>query len=368
MSSEVKLIMAYGISNMTTSAGTVPAVTINSLNPDVATGQDEYTYQNTDWPKYWGYFNAIPELKQAVLMKALWVCGKGYTCDPETKVILDHLTGYGKENFRMILYNLLVQTYLNGDGYAEIIRDKKTGLLLNLKPLDPGSIKIVVDKKGIIKRYEQTTYVNEVIKFEPKDILHFSNNRIGGQVHGISDIVAMEKTILAEYESFEDSKQVVHRFAKPLIMFRLGTDDPAVINAFATKMDNAINLNHNNIYIPDDKNTVSYEIVNINVSDLILSWRDSITRKFYRALGLPLILFGSSTGTESASKIEYLAHEEIFSHNQLFVEDNIWNQLFLKIKLNSPVTLLDNLQTDESKDANQGMEIQESDFTAGRGA
>jgi hypothetical protein len=302
-------------------------------------------------------------------MKALWVCGKGYTADPETTVILDHVSGWGKDNFRTVLFNLLVQTYLAGDGFAEIIRDEKTGTILNVKCLDPGSIKIVVDRKGVIKRYEQTNNLaGGVIKFEPDEILHFSNNRIGGECHGTSDIKAMEKTILAEYESFEDTKQVMHRFAKPLIMFRLGTDNPTEIASFANKMDAALAANHNNIYIPDDKNTVSYEVININVSDLILAWRDSITRKFYRALGLPLILFGSSTGTESASKIEYLAHEEIFSHNQLFVEDNIWNQLYLKIKLNTPVTLLDNLQTDQAKDANQGMEIQPADVTAGRGA
>ena len=361
--------MSYGLSNMTTRAAEVPEVTIDTLQPDIATGQDEYTWQNNEWSKYWGYFNTIPELKQAVLMKALWVCGKGYTTtNSYDEVILQHISGTGKDNFRTVLFNLLVQTYLAGDGYAEIIRDEK-GLLLNLKPLDPGNMRIVVDKKGMIKRYEQTSGNpgGGIVKFKPEEILHFSNNRIGGQVHGISDVVAMEKTILAEYESFEDTKAVMHRFAKPLIMFRLGTDNPTEIASFANKMDAALAANHNNIYIPNDKNTVEYEIVNINVSDLILAWRDSITRKFYRALGLPLILFGSSTGTESASKIEYLAHEEVFSHNQLFVEDNIWNQLFIKIKLNSPVTLLDNLQTDENKDGNQGMEIQPNDVTAGSG-
>lgn len=360
--------MSYGIDNTITRAAAIPAVSINTMLPDVATGQDEYTWQNTNWSKYWAYFNNIPELKQAVLMKALWVCGKGYsTFDSRTKVILDHVSGWGKDNFRTVLFNLLVQCYLAGDSFAEVIRDEK-GVILNIKPLDPGSIIICVDGKGVIKEYRQTAYTGKTITFKPEEIFHLSNNRIGGQIHGVSDIIAMEKTILAEYESFEDTKSVMHRFAKPLIMFKLGTDDPTTIANFANKMDAAIAANHNNIYLPDDKNTVSYEVVNINVSDLILAWRESITRKFYRALGLPLILFGSSTGTESASKIEYLAHEEIFSHNQLFVEDNIWNQLYLKIKLNSPVTLLENLQQDESKDANQGMEIQPADLTAGRGA
>ena len=74
------------------------------------------------------------------------------------------------------------------------------------------------------------------------------------------------------------------------------------------------------------------------------------------------------SGNESQSKIEYLAHEQVFSHDQKFLEEQIWNQLFLRIKLNSPVTLLENLQTDERKDGNQGLEIQPADVTAGRGA
>jgi hypothetical protein len=89
---------------------------------------------------------------------------------------------------------------------------------------------------------------------------------------------------------------------------------------------------------------------------------------FYRSLGLPLTVFGAASGTESQSKIEYLAHEQVFSKDQRFLENQIWNQLYLRIKLNSPVTLLENLQTDEAKDGNQGMEIQQSDVTAGSGS
>lgn len=83
---------------------------------------------------------------------------------------------------------------------------------------------------------------------------------------------------------------------------------------------------------------------------------------------MPISIFGSSGSTESGGKIEYLGHETVFSKSQRFLEQQIWNQLYLKVKFNSPATLLENLQTDERKDANQGMEIQPSDVTAGSGA
>jgi hypothetical protein len=362
--------MAYGLSNTTISnmSTIVTDITVTPQSTDGATGQDEYTWQNTKWTTYWGYFNTIPELKSALLMKATWDVGKGYETDSETRVILDHISGWGKDTFLDILFNMDLISRLSGDAYAEIIRDKETGTLLNLKVLDPESMKIVVDSKGIIKRYEQVSKItNKTIKFEPEDIFHLSHNRLADQIHGISDIVSMEQTILAELENFTDLKKIMHRQARPMIMFKVGTDDATKIEAFKNKMDQAV-LKGENIYIPDDKSTLSYEVIQLNISSTIMAWRDDIRNKFYRTLGLPLIVFGSSGSTESGGKIEYLAHEQVFSHDQLFIEEQVWNQLYLKIKLNSPVTLLENLQRDERKDANQGLEIQPNDVTAGSGA
>jgi hypothetical protein len=101
---------------------------------------------------------------------------------------------------------------------------------------------------------------------------------------------------------------------------------------------------------------------------MILTWRDDIRNKFYRAVGMPLVIFGQAGATESGGKIEYLAHEQVFERDQRFLEKQIWNQLFLKIDLLPPTSLLNNLQTDQMKDANQGLEIQPQDVTAGKGA
>lgn len=362
--------MAYGLSNTTLSnlSTTVTDVTVTPMNTDGATGQEEYTWQNTKWSEYWGYFNTIPELKSAMIMKGIWVTGKGYTADPETKVILDHITGWGKDSFKDILYNQYLIMRLAGDSFAEIIRDKDTNLLLNLKPLDPSSIKIVVDSKGILLRYEQVNKITGKNKiFEPEKIFHLSHNRLADQIHGVSDIESMKETILAELENFTDLKKIMHRYAKPLIIFKLKTDDQSKITAFVAKMDQAVNKGEN-VYIPDDENILSYEVVQININNIVMTWRDDIRNKFYRTLGLPLIVFGNAGTTESGGKIEYLAHEQVFSNDQLFVEEQVWNQLYLKIKLNSPVTLLENLQQDQNKDAKQGMEIQQNDVTAGSGA
>jgi len=363
--------MAYGLSNTTTSnlSTSVANLTVSPLATDGATGQKEYSWQNNNWNKYWGFFNDpdLGELKSAFVMKSIWNTGKGYTADPETTVILDHISGWGKDTFKDVLFNMDLISRLGGDSYAEIIRDKKTGLLLNLKILDPGSIKIVVDEKGILIRYEQVSKISgNPIIFQPDEIFHLSHNRLADQIHGISDIVALENTILSEKESFVDTRKIMHRQARPMIVFKLGTDDPTKISAFAAKMDQAVSKGEN-IYVPNDTNTFEYEVVKIDLNNMLMQWRDSIKQKFYTSLGLPASIFGGGAGTESQSKINYLAHEQVFSHDQKFLEEQIWNQLYLRIKLISPVTLLENLRTDESKDGNQGMEIQPNDVTAGSG-
>ena len=343
---------------------TVSDVTVTPIQQDQVGNQEETIWQNHEWTKQWGFLNDVAEFHSAMIMKSIWNVGKSYQTDPETQVILDNITGWGKDTFDDILFNMDLIRRVGGDSYAEIMRDEE-GTIINLKPLDPGAMKIILNKKGVIIRYEQHIG-GEVEKFNPKDIFHLSHKRLGDQIHGISDLKSIEKTISAEFENFDDMKKIMHRQAKPMIIFKLKTDDTTKINAFIAKMDAATNKGEN-IYVPDDENTLSWEVVQIDITNTIIAWRTDIRNKFYRAVGLPQVIFGSGGTTESGGKIEYLAHEQVFSHEQRYLEKQIWNQLALKIKLNPPTSLLENLQTDENKDANQGMEIQPNDMMAGRG-
>src|SRR3990167_3568424 len=199
------------------------------------------------------------------------------------------------------------------------------GNLINLKPLDPGAMRIICNNKGIIIRYEQIKN-GKTEKFNPGNIFHLSHNRLADQIHGISDSTSIKNTFLAEYESFTDTKKIMHRQARPLVIFKLRTDDQTKITAFIAKMDSAWNKGEC-IYIPDDENLLTYEIVQVDVSATIMAWRTDIRNKFYRAVGLPQILFGSAGSTESGGKMEYLAHETVFEHEQRYLEKQIWNQL-----------------------------------------
>ena len=340
---------------------------------DGPTGAKETEYMNDKWPIYWGYFNDHTDLKSAILMKAIWNVGKSYTTDNRTKAILERIRGWGKDSFDDILFNMEIQKRVNGDAFAEIINDKESGELINLKPLDPGSIKIVVNEAGIIKRYEQVNKLGGVkgilgraidffkskenkkviIPFKPHEIFHLSNNRIADQIHGISDIRGMEEVLKAEEESFNDMKRIMHRSARPMILFKLKTDDQNKIDKFVQKMDEAMNKGEN-LYVPDDENIVSWEVVQINVSQIVMEWRNDLRNKFYRTIGLPQIIPGASgQSTESESKVIMLAFEHIVSKDQRFLEKQIWNQLAIRLTLNAPESLSPELKADTAKDTGQ---------------
>lgn len=343
--------------------------TIYSLNTDGVTGQDDNTYQNTNWSKQWGYFNSIPELKNAILMKAVWNVGKGYECDDATKVMLDNIKGWGKDTFDDILFNLEVTKRVGGDAYAEIVWAEDGLTVLNLKMLDPSTIKIHVDKYGIIKHYEQVGKISGKSKIiQVEDMLHLSNNRLADQIHGISDIDVLMENVLASQQVFDDMKKLTRNQARPLIMFKLKTNDLAQVEAFKTKMDAAMQKGEN-MYIPDDENTLSFEVIQVNPSQILLEWKNDLRNGFYRGIGLPQIVpGGGGQSTESESKVIYLAFENIVEHSQRQLEQQLWNQLYIHIDLVPPTTLQAEMAQDTSKDgASQQLNFQPSDLQANAG-
>lgn len=346
------------------------AATQESLTPyafplvdiDTALDAKETKWQNPNWTKYWGWFIAHPKVRNAILMKAIWSVGKGWEADTLVKTMLEHISGAGKESFKDILFSMEVCRRIGGDAYAEIIthNGKKLsegGKLVNLKCLNPGNIAEIYGPDGMLLRYEQIQShpkkgilnkiknaigMGKVIEFDPEEIFHLSNNKIGGQIHGISDLEALEKVILADQKSFDDLMKITMFQAKPFILFKLKTDDPVKIAAFSAKIRNMRNLGED-MFIPDDENLLSWEVVQVNPSSVLMEWRADLRNEYYRCIGLPQIIPGAGgQGTESEGRVIYVAFEQIVMHEQKQIEDAIWNQLGMKVNLIHP-TLLEDL-------------------------
>ncbi len=338
-------INSASTSNMTTN---VSDIELDSKSIDGIQDSQETTYINSDWNSELGIYKTIPEFKIAVDMRAIWTIGDKIETDPETKVILDNISGWGKDTFRNILKNMIIVRRLGKDSYAEIIR--KGDIVVNLKPLDPSKIKQVYNKKGILTRYEQT---NKNIIFQPDDLLHFTNKRIADEVHGVADSEALKSIIEANKESFNDVRKMMHRYVKPMMKFILDTDDTIKIDSLIAKFDAAVNKGEN-LYIP--KGTVEQELISVPANSTLnpLPWREHLKNYFFQVVGIPQIIMGSSGEfTESTAKIAYLAFEQSVKDEQTDIIEQIFDQLGLRIKLSFPASLRNELLTDEAKDTGQ---------------
>lgn len=356
------------ISNMTSS---VSDFSVDAMQTDAATGQKETEWMNDKWPEYLGYYKKIPELKSSIDAKAVWTIGRGFKADNATTILLDNINGWGQDTFNSILKNMLVVRQISGDAFVEIIRNQETGTLINLKPLDPGSIKIIANEKGIIKRYEQVNKIakpNKVIQtFQPKDMFHLTQDRVADEIHGTSKIESVEPIILARNEAVNDYKVVLHRNVKPVRIWHLDTDNDTKISKFITKVE-LMQDKTENIFVPKGAVIPELSAVPSNATLNPLPWIEYQSNFFFQAIGIPqIILGGSQEFTEATAKIAYLAFQQSVEEDQRDIEAQLWSQLAIKIELTFPASLENDLLSDEKKDA-QPQAAQPADTTAGVGA
>ena len=336
---------------------------VPSNTTDGASGDKDYEWINQYWTEDYGYYTSIPEFKSAIDAKASWTVGAGFTADEPTTMLLSGIKGNGKDSFNSILKNLIKVKTISMDSFAEVIRDKD-GVLVNLKPLDPSSIKIVQGRNGRIKRYEQV--VKGLVpnkRFKPEEIFHLSHNRMADEVHGVRIIKALEWLILARNEAMADWKRVLHRNIDPLWIFHLDTDDTSQIASFKSKMD-AAHGKGENMYIP--KGTVVPELVSVasNASLNPLTWINQLNDYFFQAVMVPQIVIGNAKEfTDASGKIVYLAFEQSVKEEQLYIEEQVLGQLNIEIALTFPASLQNDLVSDGEKDPMTSA-ASPNDFTA----
>jgi hypothetical protein len=335
----------------------ITSYSVDSASTDGATGYGEHTWQNSYWSVDYGYYLNIPEFRRAVDTKALWTVGAGFEADEPTTMLLGSIKGNGKDSFNSILKNMIRVKTISMDSFAEIIRDEsdKNRPLVNLKPLDPSSIKIVQDNKGRIKKYVQVNKSDKSEReFSPEQIFHLSHDRIADEIHGTRLIQSLQWLIDARNEAMSDWRRVLHRNVEPLWIFHLDTDDSAEIAAFKGKMDKA-HAAGENMYIP--KGTVVPEVVAVSANATLnpLAWIDAIKDQFFQAVNVPQIIFGNAKSfTDASGKIVYLSYEQSVKEEQLYVEEQVLGQLNLEIHLTFPASLQNDLISSGEKDPMTG--------------
>lgn len=342
------------ISSLTTTnlTDTVKDYSVPHVSTDAATGAEETEYMITKWTQWFGYYKKIPELKKAIDAYATWVLGKGWDADPETQIILEHITGWGEDTINSIFWNLLVCKKVAGDAFAEIMKDEESGTIINLKVLDPGSIKIIADENGIIKRYEQMNKVKNVTKkFEPDEILHLCNDRVADEIHGVPVPECVQWVIDARNEAMTDWRRISHR--STIRVLYIDIDNQTKIDDVKRNYAEAIKKGEL-LILPVKKADAEFAEMTLPPIDAFLGWIKYLENFFYQAVGIPkVILGGSEEFTESSSKVAYLTYEQIYTREVVELEADLWNKLALRVTFRKPASLKNEMLQSEEKNTGQ---------------
>lgn len=332
----------------------------NIINTDMSTTITEYAVDETDtdiseytpeWSKWYGYYIETSPVSSFINKKAIWTVGKGYESDPTTTKILDNIKGFGKDTFNTIMENAVRVYTTGGDFFAEIIKNKR-GKIINLKPLNPGQFKIIANKKGIIKHYEEiTTYDNETGQIiKPENMFHLAWNRTADNIHGTGAIERIEDVIKNYKEITNDLKIVFHRYVKPIRFFEVDTDDETEIEKFKEKVDTAVDKTENIVVPKGVLDKISSMAVPQNATLDPRFWIEHLEQEIFKAEGVPGVVQAVATGSsEAETKILYLAWQQIIEWNQLFLEQQIKTQLGLEVKFDFPASIEPSLLEDQSK-------------------
>ncbi len=281
-------------------------------------------------------------------------------------MVLDRIRGFGFDTFNTILENGVRTAEIGGDFFAEIVRDKD-GEFINLKPLDPSSIRIVVNLEGKVIRFEQISKTEGSDKEITKEkMFYLPRNRVADQIHGTSMIKALVEIILAKNEAMADWRRVMHHNVDPMMAYKIDSGDPKKIAGIIGKIDRAKGKGENMYFAKD---TIEFEQITLapNANLNPLPWIESLDAKFYEAAKTPKVIVGGSGGiTEGATKISYLAFQQVIREKQLFIEEQVGIQLGIEIELEFPASLENELISDSAKDASNGA-VQPNEVTAGRG-
>ena len=332
---------------------------VSAKSTDGVTGKKENYWDFPEFTKWYGYYDSIPELKKAIGTSATWVLGQGYEASIYDKVILDNITGWGEDTFNSIMWNMLIIKKVNGDSFAEIIRNDK-GTLINIKPLSPENIRIVVSSKGVITKYIQTTTNREII---PYKMLHFSNDRVADNIHGDSVVKALKWLIDARQEAMEDWRRISHRSTIRVLV--VDEDNPAKLTTLKTQYKDAIKKGEL-LILPGKPGEKVFQDLVLPPVEAFLAWIRYLENAFYKAVGVPKTIAGDAEGIpESGGKMAMLTHEPTYIREVTELEGDIWNQLAIKISFRRQPSLQDNVKTQEEKSTNQTQAAQPQDTKAG---
>ena len=333
-------------------------VDAKALDKENDGGGETYWYFDKATQNY-GYYGEIPEIYSAANGLATWAFGRGWSTETNTtaKSELDHVTGIGFDSFDAIVWNLQVVKKVVGDSFAQIVMSKKKDILLNLVPISPERVRLVLENNRI-KRYDVWNGKKwKAVKVE--DMLHLSNNRIGDQIHGTSQIDACKWIIDARNEALI-SNRMIERRGRALGVIKYKTNNEGKITFANAQIEKAVK-NGEMLGVPDDTLDIE-DFPNKSTNDR-MTWIQYLENFFYQTFGVPRSIATSDGTSEVGGKMGHIIFEPTYVREQKEMENLFLEKLGIIIKWNKPPSLAGLQQETEQKNTGQ-IGIQQNDVEA----
>lgn len=201
-------------------------------NIDAKEGELVVPHKDKNWQLYQDVYERVPVVKNTVDNVANFAVQSGFELEGGSKETVQKLID--EYDFDLILINIIKQMQVFGNAYLEVSR---TGDTINsLKLLPPDQMYVVVQKGGdndgkVVGYKQKLTLTQRTISFTESEVIHFKWNTLGSAFYGTSDIKCVLGTITRLLNFQEDIGEIIHRYAQPIIHWKLGTENsPATTN------------------------------------------------------------------------------------------------------------------------------------------
>ena len=317
---------------------------------DVDRPSEGNVYQSPGWTTNNGYYEDHSSVKSVINKVGDWTVGKGVNVKKATITkILERIIGSGKDTFEEVIKNQVRVRHIDGDSYAEIVGGKGSALK-NLKPLNPAAVRVYYNEMGMLDHYGYAWVDKEEQRFEKDEIFHLSLNRNADATHGTGDIQSLT-TFLDKIKQLDaDMAVFFHSYVVPMILWEIKSSKPADIAKFKADHKTAKNAG-TDIIIPDK--AVGWDIIEVGAKSGVdpLKWRQTWVEEVTKGGGVPALIMAIEAGTsEAASKMIYLAWQQVIEDEQNYLEKQIKLQLGLDVTFEFPARIEENLGEDEGKD------------------
>ncbi len=358
--------MAILDSSATSTTDLTGTVTDFSVDPEsldyAAAGKKESFWYFSDATKNIGYLRSIPEWFSALKILAIWTSGLSYTLENKSdEVILGKVIGWGKDTFLSIIQNMIIFKKAIGDSFAEIIRND-TGTLVNIKPISPERVRLVLNPNSTLKAYDIKQPNGKYKRMGLTKIFHLCNDRMADEVHGFDLTNTVQWVIDARHEALNDERMIRHR-ELALGILEIDEDNPTKREEIKKKYADSIK-NGEVLVLP--KGVAEIKDSGVTPRDRLV-YIQFLENFFYQACGVPRVMATSEGFTEAGGKVGFLTFQPVHANEQALLEADIWNQLAIRVKFNRPPSLSGTEEENEAKNTGQlGFQPQDTKAVAGQ--